>query len=163
MTRAKTPPPAGVKPECDQVKRKNMGKSKPFDLISLLRSIWESHETNAGRKYGSGTRDLRSAKMWLEVNAFPAEDVTDLVARFDRFTKSPYWLERGLPLYGFLDAYADFDAPREKVSVVVEETEVKICGECGTRWVRRKKDWEWHQCPKCEPNVLKLVAQRKAM
>jgi len=94
-----------------------MSRSKPFDLVQMLKGIWEAHPLNQGRVYSGTSRDMMEAKGWLLVNPWESGDMMDFEDRMDRFMRSDFegWKEQDYPLWAFLRHYNRYAAPRVEV------------------------------------------------
>jgi hypothetical protein len=114
-------------------KGKPLGNSRPFDLVAILRELWQSHPKNAGRKYGGTSRDLREAKEWLQVNDLDFGDITELSERFGRFMASDFdgWVESDYPIWAFLKHYGRYAAPRKTPAQIIKKQR-PLCPTCGT-------------------------------
>ena len=111
-----------------------MSRSKPFDLVQMLKSLWESHPLNRGRVYSGTSRDMMEAKGWLLVNEWHSGDFVDFEERMDRFMRSDFegWKEQDYPIWAFLRHYNRYAPPRKTNVIEVTRRSTRYCGDCGT-------------------------------
>ena len=110
----------------------SMGRSKPFDLILALKTLWNAHEKNAGRAYTGTSRDLKEAKEWLQINAWDEGDITEFTDRIDRFIRDSFWEELDWPLWGFLKHINRYAPPR--IAKKAKAVEMLYCEKCDSAY-----------------------------
>jgi hypothetical protein len=104
-----------------------MTKSKPFDLITIFKQLWEAHPRNIGRIYGRVKRDFSAAKDLIDLNDWD-ELLAEIEPRFKLFMESNFdgWKEANYPAYGLFtqwNRYIPKARPRPR-KVMIE------CGVC---------------------------------
>lgn len=117
--------------------------SEPYKLKQIFSEFW-SNEYN-GQVYEGGSRDLRSAKEYLELNPeFFTDEVSimNFKSRAERFMKDRYWYKPNgnppmyHPMYCFLnniEKYAELKKVFDSRKPIKHISRVRIyCTDCGS-------------------------------